>query len=132
MHRLIEHNAKLVTELHQRIHKEFRARPNSAAHRDACKEFHERYDGLAFPGGYESGLARLKDGDPATIEAALVFLEVRPYFFRSQYMMTKLTRLLNHATMSVGQRERFVKLRLKKVKKISFRFEVRQEDGRNV
>jgi hypothetical protein len=117
MHRLIEQNAKLISELHQRIHKEFRAQPNSAAHGDACKEFHERYDRLAFPGGYASGLTRLKESDPAAIEAALVFLEVRPYFFRSQYMMKKLTRLLNHAPLTDGQRARFEKFRVRKGKK---------------
>jgi hypothetical protein len=111
MHRLIEHNAKLVAELHKRIHDEFRKEPYGPTHHAACSEFHERYDGLAFPGGYASGLAKLKVGDAEAIEAALAFLEVRPYFFRSQYMMKKLTRLLKHARLSASQSERFEKIR---------------------
>src|ERR1035437_6940502 len=106
MHRLIEHNAKLITELHKRIHEEFRAQPHGPAHHEACREFHERYDGLAFPGGYAAGLRKIAEGDATAIEAALAFLEVRPYFFRSQYMMKKLTRLLKHATLSGSQSER--------------------------
>ena len=63
--------------------------------------------GSALPGGYEAGLEKIQAGDVRAIEDALAFLEVRPYFFRSQYMRTKLTRLLKHAPLTALQTERF-------------------------
>ena len=41
------------------------------------------------------------------VEAALVFLELRPFFFRSGYMRQKLLRLLKHAPLSSPQSKRF-------------------------
>jgi hypothetical protein len=117
MHRLIEHNAKLITELRKRIDDEFQKQPHGPSHHAACKEFRERYDGLAFPGGYANGLVGLKEGDAQATEAALAFLEVRPYFFRSHYMMKKLTRLLKHAPLSGIQGERLERIRSAKSKK---------------
>ena len=114
MHRLIENSAKRITELHKRIHDEFRVLPHGPAHRAACKEFRERFDGLAFPGGYEAGLKKIEEGEAKAIEAALAFLEVRPYFFRSQYMAKKLTRQLKHVSLSAGQSERFEKIKSSK------------------
>jgi hypothetical protein len=77
------------------------------AWRDACAEFHARYDALAFPGGYEGALERLVAGDLLTMEAALVFLELRPYFFRSGYMHKKLMRYAKRAPFSQAQAQRF-------------------------
>jgi hypothetical protein len=108
---LIQANAKRVTELHDRIHDTFKLRDTSLEARaewsQACDEFHHQYDVLAFPGGYEAGLRKIRDGDPRAIEDALAFLEVRPYFFRSQYIRTKLIRLLKHAQLSAQQVKRF-------------------------
>lgn len=73
----------------------------------ACAGFRARYDSLAFPGGYESGLSRIQQGDANAVEAALVFLELRPYVFRAQYIRTKLTRLLKHALLTRDQAKRF-------------------------
>ena len=108
---VIQKNAKRVTELHDRIHEAFKLRDTSPeAHAEwsrACVEFHSKYDALAFPGGYGAGLQRIQAGDAHAIEDALAFLEVRPYFFRSQYIRTKLTRLLKRALLTTRQAERF-------------------------
>jgi nitrate reductase beta subunit len=108
---VIQRNAKRVTELHDRIHETFKRRDTSPEARAewsrACDEFHSQYDALAFPGGYTAGLQKIQAGDTRAIEDALAFLEVRPYFFRSQYIRTKLTRLLKHAQLTVRQAERF-------------------------
>jgi len=117
MHRLIHHNAQLINELHDRLHDEFRKQPHGLAHKRACEEFNAKYDFLAFPGGYESGISKIEEGDPTAIEAALSFLEVRPYFFRSQYMRTKILRLLRHAPMTENQKARLLTIRQKKAER---------------
>lgn len=73
----------------------------------ACREFHDRYDGLAFPGGYSDAFERIHSGDPDAIEAAICFLEIRPYFFRSGYMFKDLLRKVRHAQLSSSQAARF-------------------------
>jgi hypothetical protein len=103
-------SARRITEMHARIHETFKKRNTPQGRRtweDACAEFHSSYEALAFPGGYETGLVRLQQGAVDAIEAALVFLEVRPYFFRSGYMREKLLRRLKHVVMSEEQRKRF-------------------------
>jgi hypothetical protein len=106
---IIAVNAKIIRELHDRIHTTLRDRDTSYGRKiwsDACAEFHAKYDNLAFPGGYDRGLKLLAAGDLEMIEAALVFLEMRPYFFRSQYMCTKLLRLIKRAPLDALQAER--------------------------
>jgi hypothetical protein len=104
---VIQKNAKRVTELHHRIQETFKRRDTSPEARaewaHACDEFHRQYDALAFPGGYAAALEKIEAGDGRAIEDALAFLEVRPYFFRSQYIRTKLTRLLKHAQLTAPQ-----------------------------
>jgi hypothetical protein len=108
---IIQENAKRVTELHERIHDTVKRRDSSPEARAewsrACAEFHGQYDALAFPGGYSSALKKIQAGDSRAIEDAVAFLEVRPYFFRSQYIRTKLTRLLKRAQLTTRQTERF-------------------------
>jgi hypothetical protein len=110
---VIQNNAERVTPLHDRIHETFKRRDTSPEDRaewsKACAEFHSQYDALAFPGGYLAALGKIQAGDGRAIEDALAFLEVRPYFFRSQYIMTKLTRLLKRAQLTTRQTERFQK-----------------------
>jgi hypothetical protein len=93
--RILE-NASISNRLTAAIHDTFEVRDRDAASYAAWKaataEFHARYDRLAFPGGYEGALERIESGDAETIEAAVVFLEVRPFFFRSGYMRTALLR----------------------------------------
>lgn len=112
---VVQENARRIKELHGRVKEAFQRRGEGpearAAWGRACEEFHREYDLLAFPGGYEAGLAKIRAGEGRAIEDALGFLEVRPYFFRSQYMRTKFTRLLKRAALSVRQAERFQKVR---------------------
>lgn len=108
---LIQENARRITALHDRIGETVQRRDSSPEARaewsKACNAFHSQYDALAFPGGYSAALKKIQAGDGRAIEDALVFLEVRPWFFRSQYIRTKLTRLLKHAQLSTQQVERF-------------------------
>jgi len=107
---LIERNATEISRLRKRIHETVRHRRSSAQQNDewirACADFHARYDQLAFPGGYFGAPARLLAGDQTTTEAALCFLEVRPYFFRSGYMYQELLRKLKRAPLTSEQKAR--------------------------
>jgi|SRR6185503_16789871 hypothetical protein len=107
---LIQANAQRIREMHARIHETLRSRntpEGRKAWEKACAEFQANYDALAFPGGYDSGLQRIAEGDAGAIEAALAFLELRPYFFRSGYMREKLLRRLKHVPLTSSQGERF-------------------------
>lgn len=102
--------AKEVSRLHARIDETFKARGNSSRDKDAwsaaCKEFHSRFNELAFPGGYQGAEVRIVAGNAETIEAALCFLELRPYFFRSGYMYQSLLRKMKRAAVTRDQAER--------------------------
>jgi hypothetical protein len=77
----------------------------------ACEEFHARYGELCIPRGSDPGFyERILAGDPSTIEVALCFLEVRPYFFRSGYHWKSILQKCKRAPMSREQSERFAKL----------------------
>ena len=106
----IQRNAGEIVRLHDRVHETVRYRHLNAESREAwkraCAEFHERFDGLAFPGGYGDAANRILAGDAYTIEAALCFLEVRPYFFRSGYMYSALLRKTKRATLDPAQADR--------------------------
>ena len=110
---VIQKNADRLKTLHSRVHETLKFRDaNPEAHAEwsrACDEFQKQYDALAFPGGYASGLQKLQAGETSAIDDALAFLEVRPYFFRSQYIRTKLTRLLKHTPLTNRQAERLQK-----------------------
>jgi hypothetical protein len=103
----IERHAAELTRLHERVHEtaELR-RKDGDAWRQACEEFRTRYDTLSFPGGYQGAGARILAADAGTIEAALCFLELRPYFFRSGYMYGALKRKLKRAALDPTQWER--------------------------
>ena len=110
MEPLIKQNAQHIRDLHKKMHTAFHVKPHSIEHKQACDKFHSSYDSLAFPGGYELGIKKLTNCDSSTIETALCFLEVKPYFFRSQYMRTKLTRLLKKVELTKAQQTRFNKI----------------------
>ncbi len=106
----IRASAAEIGRLHARIDETFSARDKG---RDewkeweaACREFHARFDELAFPGGYSGAAERLLSGDADTVEATLSFLELRPYFFRSGYMFSSLLRKAKRAPLSGQQAER--------------------------
>jgi hypothetical protein len=108
---LIRRNERELQRLHKRIHESVKHRDESEEKRLewslACEEFHTRIDSLAFPGGFSGVYERITAGDPTTIDAALSFLEIRPFFFRSGYMWKDILRKCKRAPMSVEQAERF-------------------------
>src|SRR5260370_6777802 len=111
-------NAAEINRLHSRIHETVKRRSESVqAKQDwsqACAEFHARYEELCIPGGWDAGfLERILAGDPATIEVALCFLEVRPYVFRSGYHWKTILQKCKRAPMCGEQPDRFATIRKK-------------------
>jgi len=108
--RAISTTATEIRRLHSRIHETVCYRDASQQQRDewenACAEFHARYDMLAFPDGYDGAVERIIAGDPKAVEAAICFLELRPCFFRSGYMFSKLLRKVKRAPLSPQQADR--------------------------
>jgi hypothetical protein len=103
-------NAAVLRQLHRRIHETLGKRHlgpvQLKAWSDACGEFHDRYGALAMPGGYGAVLEGLERSDPGTIDIALCFVELRPYFFRSGYMYTRLAHRLKKCAMTPEQADR--------------------------
>ena len=108
----IRENAAEIVRLHSRIQETYLKRSKSPEKlrewEQACAEFHSRYAHLAFPAGYQGGgtLRRILYGDPEAMEAAICFLEVRPYFFRSGYMYKDILRKCRKAPLSPDQTAR--------------------------
>ena len=111
----ITENAEEITRLHKLVHSTFRHRDENPTKRQqwerACSDFHANYNRLAFPGGYWSdatnnALSRMLAGDAYTVEAAICFLEVRPYFFRSGYMFKDILRRAKKAPLTEDQMSR--------------------------
>lgn len=106
----IEEGAAEITRLHNRVHETVRFRDSSPQQRDAwqraCSEFHSRYSSLSFPGDYDGAIERIKAGDSFSIEAALCFLELRPYSFRSGYMFSEIMRKVKRAKLESSQAQR--------------------------
>jgi hypothetical protein len=103
-------NAETINRLNARVDEAARERnANEAARRawqQAANEFHTRYDQLAFPGGLERAKQRILAGDADAMEAALAFLECRPYFFRSGYIYKDLLRIAKKAPLTDDQKTR--------------------------
>jgi hypothetical protein len=104
-------NGEEIERLRRRVHDTAARRGDGErAHEEwllACSEFHARYMQLGFPGGYEGAGERVLEGDPLAMEAAICFLELRPYFFRSGYLFQSLLRKARRAPLSDAQRLRF-------------------------
>ena len=107
----IDLGAREITRLYQRIDETFAHRGEGKAQRDlwsnACSEFHSRYSELAFPGGYDGAHERILAGESLAVEAAICFLERRPYFHRSGYMYKQLLRKVRRAPLTTEQSKRF-------------------------
>jgi hypothetical protein len=58
-------------------------------------------------GGESSAIARVASGDSEAIEAALCFVEARPFFFRSGYMFKAFLQKLKRAKLNPSQSKRF-------------------------
>lgn len=108
--RMIIENANEIARMHKAMHDAHARRDESDEARykwiATAAEFHKRYEGLAFPAGYEGALDRIIAGDAYAMESGLCFLEVRPFFFRSGYMFKDILRKLRKAPLSKDQRER--------------------------
>jgi hypothetical protein len=108
----ITSNVTEIVRLHLRMHEMIDplddGKVAAEQRRQLAAEFRARVDTLSFPGGYTGALERISAGDPYTIEAAICFLELRPYFFRSGYMVKDILRKCKCAPLSESQSTRFV------------------------
>jgi len=106
----IKRNTDRINALHSRIHETVKERDinglKNKEWKDACEAFHQQYDALAFPGGFESAYTKIINGDKQAMEAAICFLECRPYFFRSGYMFKDILRKAKRAPLSKEQQAR--------------------------
>lgn len=86
-----------LRRLNERIKTTVLSRGNSSKEKSqweqACVEFHRKFDRLVFLGGSEM-FNRVRQNDPAALEAAVRFLEADPYHFRSGYLKDYLWRWL--------------------------------------
>ncbi len=101
--------ANQIERLRARISELVVTRSRSASDRKAwelaCAAFHQAFCELSFPGG-ENAWASLVAGGAAGIEAAVVFLESSPYFFRSGYMQQEAWHRLKRAPLTSRQERR--------------------------
>ena len=111
----IQQNAATLVRLREQllaaIAKRYESEESRARWSNACKEFHEKYQELAFPGGTRDMRERLRAGDEQAINYALDFIEVRPYFFRSGYMYNDFVRVLRNCPLSPKQQIRYDRFR---------------------
>lgn len=102
-------NSAELSRLSDRIHATVRTRSNSqedkAQWQHACAEFHQKFDSLCFPGGAEM-FNRVRNNEPAALEAAIRFLAADPYHFRSGYFKEYLWRWLPHCRLSNSAKNR--------------------------
>lgn len=117
---IFDQNAAELRRLHEDIKRTFLSRSKSDDARsewsEACRLFHDSYDGLAFPGGLSRALDLLKQGDSESVEAAIRFLEADPWFHRSGYIKEEIIQRLKHCRLSVPQEECLRQLILKSIK----------------
>lgn len=100
--------AKALRKLHADHHLAYRGHGDRRA---ALYEFHSNHDRLAMPGGLARCFAGVAENDEASIDLALTYLEVRPYYFRSQYHFKAFLRALRRAKLSTSQITRLENVR---------------------
>ncbi|KRG51839.1 hypothetical protein ARC23_08675 [Stenotrophomonas beteli] len=114
MERLIRANADEINRLQRAIRgsaaSRWRDPEQKLLHAQACAQFQQHYERLAFPGGYANALKQLAERDPDTLDVALTFLEVRPYFFRCGYMWKTLLKRVRQVSMGTKQHVRLQKI----------------------
>ena len=103
-------NTERINQLKKRIDETVKTRDKNDQKRKewkkACADFHSSYDVLAFPGGFSNAYERILSGEQQAIEAALCFIECRPYFFRSGYMFKDILRKLKKVPLDKSQSKR--------------------------
>jgi len=109
-------NAAEINRLSKRVHEGVKRRDVDEASRqewlNACEDFQKRYVELWMLGVPRVDFYdRLLSGDAETIEIALCFLEVRPYFIWSGYDWKDILRKCNRVPMSREQAERLTDVR---------------------
>ena len=111
MQSIIESNAARLRKLRETVKETSLHRTEGPealqAWRRAAREFHDSYDELAFPGGLRSGLRRIEAGDIRAVEAAIIYLELRPFYYRAQYNRNVFIRLLKRRTLPSKLQRRF-------------------------
>jgi hypothetical protein len=107
---MILKNAAEIQHLHADMHKKHKLRAQGPIAltdwQTAAAIFNNRYNDLAFPGGYDGALDRLLAGDVLAMETSICFLELRPFFFRSGYIFKDLLRKARKAPLTEDQRKR--------------------------
>jgi hypothetical protein len=104
-----------LRRLNERIGETLPHRSSSAAGRAAweaaCREFHDRFDDLFFPGGERAWSGFLR-GEAAFIENALAFLEADPWSFRSGYHKQVVWRRLKRLPLNAEDHRRLEQVAL--------------------
>jgi len=127
---LIRQRAQRLRQLNDEVDATLCHRNEGAAQeerwRAACKQFHDEYDRLAFPGGAAEGIRKLAAHDQDAIETAVVFLETDPLFFRSGYIKEELIEKLRWAPLNTDQKSRLQQVILARIRDPKTRREFRR------
>jgi hypothetical protein len=113
-------NAEHLRALQTAVHEAVKTRDKSAEHRkawqDASATFLASYDRLAFPGGLDKQMMRLKEGNGEAVEMAVQFLEDNPVFFRAGYIKENVIRLLKRVVLTKEQEGRLREVVLDRIR----------------
>lgn len=121
----IRKGAAEIARLHRLIHECYGENGRKDEWRRACTALYEGYDTWAFPGGLDAGMSALKKGDLQARNAAILFLEIDPMFFRSGYIKEEIIRRLKQFDLTSSEVDRVHSAVLRVVKTRSCR-ELRQ------
>lgn len=102
----IREGAAEIRRLHQLIGETYADKKRRDEWREVCSTFHETYDQHAFPGGLDRGMAALKNGDRDARNAAILFLEEDPMFFRSGYIKEEIIQRLKQFELTPREIDR--------------------------